>query len=174
MRRGEKEIRDQEVLEELLRSAPVCRIGLAPGALDGDGKGDQSPRADSPRPDSLYADYPYVVPVHFVHAGGRIYIHSARAGRKIESLRRNPRVCVEIDELLGLKTADKACDYGTRFHSLVAFGRARIVEEAAEKRRALQLLMEKYSGRSFQFSDREIERVAIIEIRIEEVTGKQG
>jgi nitroimidazol reductase NimA-like FMN-containing flavoprotein (pyridoxamine 5'-phosphate oxidase superfamily) len=156
MRRREKEIRNQEVLEELLRSAPVCRIGLAPGALVDDG------------------EYPYVVPVHFVHDGGLIYIHSARAGRKIESLRRNPRVCVEIDEFLGLKTADKACDYGTRFRSLVAFGRARIVEEGGEKRRALQLLMEKYAGRSFDFSEREIERVAIIEIRIVEVTGKQG
>ena len=156
MRRREKEIRDQEVMDELLRSAPVCRIGLAPGALDEDG------------------EYPYVVPVHFVHDGGRIYIHSARAGRKIDMLTRNPRVCVEIDEFLGLKTADKACDYSTRFRSLVAFGRARIVEEAAGKRRALQLLMEKYSGRSFAFSNREIEKVAIVEIRIEEVTGKQG
>jgi nitroimidazol reductase NimA-like FMN-containing flavoprotein (pyridoxamine 5'-phosphate oxidase superfamily) len=166
MRREEKEIKNREALEELLRSAPVCRVGLAP-ALDSDGD-------DHPRAGFSSSGYPYVVPVHFVHTEGRIYIHSARQGRKIESLRRNPRVCVEIDEFLELKSAEKACDYGTRFRSLIAFGTARIVEETGKKRRALELLMEKYSGRSFDFSEREIGKVAVIEIQIEELTGKQG
>jgi nitroimidazol reductase NimA-like FMN-containing flavoprotein (pyridoxamine 5'-phosphate oxidase superfamily) len=159
MRRKEKEIQSREVLEELLSSAPVCRIGLAPAA-DSEGKYGQ--------------DYPLVVPVHFAHAEGLIYVHSARQGRKIGMLRKNPRVCVEIDEFLGLKTADKACGYGTRFRSLIAFGTARILEETGEKRRALQLLMEKYSGRSFDFTERELEKVSVIEIRVEELTGKQG
>jgi hypothetical protein len=34
--------------------------------------------------------------------------------------------------------------------------------------------MEKYSGRSFEFSESEIQTVAIIEIRIEEMSGKQA
>lgn len=164
MRRKEKQIQNLKVLDELLRSAPVCRIGLAPLVFE---VRDGHPR--DPR-----SGYPFVVPVHFVHTAGRIYIHSARQGRKIEMLRANPRVCVEIDEFLGLKSADKACSYGTRFRSLIAFGSARIVEEAGEKRRALGLLMEKYARRSFDFSEREIEKVAIIEIEIKEVTGKQG
>jgi nitroimidazol reductase NimA-like FMN-containing flavoprotein (pyridoxamine 5'-phosphate oxidase superfamily) len=161
MRRREKEIQDQVVLEELLHGAPVCRLGLAPGAA--------AEQAEEP-----HVGYPFVVPVHFVHTDGRIYVHSARNGRKVAMLGKNPRVCVEIDEYLGIKSADKACDYGSRFRSLIAFGRARIVEEAGDKRRALQLLMNKYSGRSCDFSEREIEEVAIIEIQIEQVTGKQG
>jgi nitroimidazol reductase NimA-like FMN-containing flavoprotein (pyridoxamine 5'-phosphate oxidase superfamily) len=161
MRRGEKEIRDREILDELLGNAPVCRLGLAPCR-------------NSAGDDRAHAGYPYVVPVHFVHAEGRIYIHSARTGKKISMLGENPRVCVEIDEFLGLKTAARACDFGTRFHSLVAFGTARIVEEAQDKRRALKLLMDKYAGRSFDFLDREIEKVAIVEIQLEAVTGKQG
>ena len=153
MRRGEKEIHDPEVLDDLLKNTPVCRIGLAPGKA---------------------SSYPYVVPVHFVHDRGRIYFHSARAGKKITMLGEDPRVCVEMDDFIELKPGDKACDYGTRFRSLIAFGKARIVEEGGDKRRALQLLMEKYSGRSFDFSEQEIQRVAIIEIQLEEVTGKQG
>jgi nitroimidazol reductase NimA-like FMN-containing flavoprotein (pyridoxamine 5'-phosphate oxidase superfamily) len=158
VRRREKEIRDQAVLEELLRSAPVCRLGLAPATTSAGG---------SP-------GYPYVVPVHFAHSRGRIYVHSARTGKKLSMLGENPRVCVEIDELIGLKSGDKACDYGTRFRSLIAFGIARIVEDLEEKRRALQLFMEKYAGRSFDFSEQEIQRVAIIEIQLEDVAGKQG
>jgi nitroimidazol reductase NimA-like FMN-containing flavoprotein (pyridoxamine 5'-phosphate oxidase superfamily) len=163
MRRREKEVRDREVLAELLRSAPVCRIGLAPAMI-----------VQDRRPPTGPSGYPYVVPLHFVHKRGRIYIHSAAVGRKIAMLAENSRVCVEIDEFLGLKTADKACDYGTRFRSLIAFGRARIVAEPEKKLRALELLMKKYSGRSFKFAEREIGKVTIIEIRIEEITGKQG
>ena len=153
VRRREKEIQKPEILDELLRNTQVCRIGLAPSKAPG---------------------YPYVVPVHFVHDQGRIYVHSARAGKKISMLGENPRVCVEMDDLIELKSADKACDYGTRFRSLIAFGTARIVEQREDKGRALRLLMEKYSGRSFDFSGQEIQRVAIIEIQLEEVTGKQG
>ncbi len=157
MRRAEKEIQNQKVLEELLGSARVCRIGLGPMSAEMDRNG-----------------YPYVVPVHFVHSEGRIYIHSALEGRKIDMLTRNPRVCVEIDEYLGLFPAEKACDYGSRYRSLIAFGRAKVVEAEEEKRRALQLLMGKYTGRSFDFSAREVMSVGIIEIQLEEVTGKQG
>jgi nitroimidazol reductase NimA-like FMN-containing flavoprotein (pyridoxamine 5'-phosphate oxidase superfamily) len=171
MRRREKEIQNQKLIEQLLRNAPVCRIGLAPDAAV---EAENRRHADSPAAEHPHPGYPYVVPVHFVHAEGLIYIHSARKGRKIEMARENPRVCVEIDEFLELKTADKACDFATRFRSLIAFGRVRIVEEAAQKRRALQLLMEKYAGRSFDFPEREIEQVAIIEIRILDITGKES
>jgi nitroimidazol reductase NimA-like FMN-containing flavoprotein (pyridoxamine 5'-phosphate oxidase superfamily) len=157
MRRSEKEIKDQRALEELLGSAPVCRLGLAPAA---------EPRSRE--------DYPYVVPVHFAHAGGRIYIHSADEGRKMDMLAGNPRVCVEIDEYQGMIPSEKACGYGTRYRSLIAFGRARTVSGAEEKRRALGLLMHKYAGRTFNFSDRELERVSVVEIRIEELSGKQA
>jgi nitroimidazol reductase NimA-like FMN-containing flavoprotein (pyridoxamine 5'-phosphate oxidase superfamily) len=171
MRRREKEIQNPKVLEELLHEAQVCRLGLAPRPVVGERNRLNTDTSHTPH---LQSGYPYVVPVHFVHAEGRIYIHSARRGRKIEMLERNPRVCLEIDEFLGLKSADRACDYGTRFRSLIVFGTGRIVEEPEKKCRALRLFTEKYSGISFDLPDREIEGVAIIEIHIEEVTGKQG
>ena len=124
VRRKDKEIQDPKVIEELLQNTPVCRIGLAPGKDPG---------------------FPFVVPVHFVHDRGRIYVHSAREGKKMAMLGENPRVCVEMDDFIELKSADKACNYSTRFRSLIAFGTARIVEEREDRRRALQLLMEKYS-----------------------------
>jgi nitroimidazol reductase NimA-like FMN-containing flavoprotein (pyridoxamine 5'-phosphate oxidase superfamily) len=157
MKRVEKEIQNQEILEELLLGARICRIGLGPVSAEMDWNG-----------------YPYVVPLHFAYSGGRIYLHSAREGRKIDMLRRNPRVCVEIDEYLGLIPAEKACEYGSRYRSLIAFGRAQVVEAEEEKRQALRLLMDKYTGRSFDFSNREVSSVGIIEIQLEEISGKQG
>jgi nitroimidazol reductase NimA-like FMN-containing flavoprotein (pyridoxamine 5'-phosphate oxidase superfamily) len=159
MRRKDKEMRNREAMEALLDAAAVCRLGLSPGPED-DG-------------------FPYVVPVHFAYQQGRIYIHSACQGRKMERMKKNGRVCVEVDECLGLKAAGKACGYGSRYRSVIAFGTARLVEEEAAKRRALQLLMGKYAKRrrgreSWVFSGPEVSRVAVIEIEIERMTGKRG
>lgn len=43
-------------------------------------------------------DQPYVVPVCFSFEGNFIYAFSA-AGKKIEWMRRNPKVCLQVDEI---------------------------------------------------------------------------
>jgi nitroimidazol reductase NimA-like FMN-containing flavoprotein (pyridoxamine 5'-phosphate oxidase superfamily) len=44
---------------------------------------------------------PYVVPVYFSYKGDFIYIFSA-VGKKIEWMRRNPKLCLQADEIAGL------------------------------------------------------------------------
>ena len=39
---------------------------------------------------------PYCVPVHFVYADGKIYIHGLPAGQKIDNLIANPNVCLSV------------------------------------------------------------------------------
>jgi uncharacterized protein len=39
---------------------------------------------------------PYVVPVHFVYEPGYIYVFST-VGKKIKWMRKNPRVCLQVD-----------------------------------------------------------------------------
>ena len=41
---------------------------------------------------------PYVVPVNYFFDGSDIYIHSL-PGRKINAMRANPRVCLQVDEI---------------------------------------------------------------------------
>jgi uncharacterized protein len=43
---------------------------------------------------------PYVVPIYFAHDGNNIY-GLATFGQKIEWMRANPKVCVQVDELKG-------------------------------------------------------------------------
>jgi uncharacterized protein len=47
-----------------------------------------------------FDDQPYVVPIAFSYEPGFIYIFSTR-GKKIEWMRRNPRVCLQVDEIGG-------------------------------------------------------------------------
>lgn len=41
---------------------------------------------------------PYVVPIYFAYEPGHLYCFST-VGRKIEWMRKNPKVCVEVDEV---------------------------------------------------------------------------
>jgi len=43
-------------------------------------------------------DQPYVVPVYFVYESDYIYVFST-VGQKIEWMRKNPRVCMQVDEI---------------------------------------------------------------------------
>ncbi len=151
MLRGDREITDPVLLDHILREAQVCRLGMADGGE------------------------PYVVPVNFACQGGSLYFHSALRGMKFEILRRNPRVCIEVDEALGIVSAESACAWGFRYRSVIGTGLAQFVYDSGEKRKALNLLMEKYSGRSaWDYPDFQLDRVCIIRIDLERVTGKQG
>jgi nitroimidazol reductase NimA-like FMN-containing flavoprotein (pyridoxamine 5'-phosphate oxidase superfamily) len=158
VRRKDKEISGQARLERILAKARVCRLALTE-------QGPQGP-------------LPYVVPVFFACRAGRLYVHCAREGRKLDLLARNPRVCVEVDELRGIVPAEKPCAFSSQFRSVIASGTAALVEDPQAKREALDLLMAKYAGRrtgpGFEFSDATLEHTAVLEITLGEISGKQS
>lgn len=85
--------------------------------------------------------YPYAVPMNYVYDGRDIYLHSARAGHKIDALRRHPKcsLCVvDADEIVPEELT-------TYFRSAIVFGRAEFIEDPARTERALRLLGAKYA-----------------------------
>ena len=79
-------------------------------------------------------DQPYVVPVYFAYEyeAGYVYILSTE-GQKIESMRRNPKVCLEFDDIAG----------ETQWISVIALGRYQELTEpqfSAERALARTLL----------------------------------
>ncbi len=144
-------IRDSARVERLLDEARVCRIAF------------------NARP------FPYVVPVNFACKGRTLYFHSALEGEKIDRLREDPHVCVEVDEQLSIRPGDAPCTWSARYRSVIARGIASLVEEPAEKAAALELLLLKYSGRSgWSVPAASLERVAVIAIGLSELTGKES
>jgi nitroimidazol reductase NimA-like FMN-containing flavoprotein (pyridoxamine 5'-phosphate oxidase superfamily) len=62
-----------------------------------------------------------------------------------------------------------------RFYSIIGWGNASIIEDAAGKASALNIIMEKYAGRAdFSFSEDSLEKVVVIMIRITEMTAKKS
>jgi len=119
-------------------------------------------------------DYPYAVPLSYVYHDSKIFFHCAISGHKLDAISRNEKVsfCV-IDQ-------DKVVpqEYTTYFRSVIVFGKARILEDEAEKRSALEKLAARYSpdyeqGR-LQEIDKQLKRVCVVELAIEHMTGKEA
>lgn len=116
--------------------------------------------------------YPYTVPINYFYKDGSIFLHCAKDGHKTDSIKRDDKVTfciVEQDEVIQ-KT------FSTHYCSVEIFGRARILTEDSEKQAALEDLVKKYSPDYIKEGQQEIEdgfnRVCIVEIKIEHMTGK--
>lgn len=119
-------------------------------------------------------DYPYGVPLSYIYCDSKLYFHCAKTGHKLDAIRRNSKVsfCViDQDQVVPEK-------YTTYFRSVIAFGKARILEEETEKRRALELLAARYSPDQEEGRLAEIEsqfrQVCMVEVSIDHMTGKEA
>ncbi len=119
---------------------------------------------------------PYITPLHFVYHQGKIYFHCAVKGRKMDNIRANPRVCFEVHELIKIVQSQRACDFSTRYRSILVFGRARSLPDGDEKVAVLTALAEKYAGGQTLEppTPKKAKGTEVIEITIEEMTGKRN
>lgn len=120
--------------------------------------------------------YPYTVPVSHVYEDGRICFHCAKEGHKIDAIRRNEKVsfCVIAqDEVIPEKRT-------TAYSSVIAFGRARIVEDEEGLRRIAGWIGDKFSPDYPEDCRKETDeviaadRMYCVEITVDHLTGKCG
>ncbi len=124
---------------------------------------------------------PYVVPLNFgwEPARGsrraRFWFHSARDGRKSNLVSSEQRVCVQLEEDLGLVThARKACGWSQRYRSVIAWGKARLARDLVEARYGLDLIMRKHSDRGgWTYGPQALERTLVWCVEVEHITAKQ-
>ena len=148
MRRKDKEMTDPEAIASVIRKSTVCRLAMSDD------------------------NQPYVIPMSFGYQDGAVYFHCAPEGRKIDILRKNPRVCIEFDVDCRLKTGDSACKWGFYFQSAIAFGVAAFIEDAVEKRAALDIIMRQYSNEAFTYPESALEKIVVIRVTVTELTGQ--
>lgn len=118
--------------------------------------------------------YPYAVPLSYAYAEGKLYFHCAKKGHKLDAILKEEKACfcvIDLDDIVPER-------YTTYFRSVIAFGRARILEQEQERRRAIELFAEKYApgderGRQ-QEIEREFGRLCMVELAIEHLSGKEA
>jgi nitroimidazol reductase NimA-like FMN-containing flavoprotein (pyridoxamine 5'-phosphate oxidase superfamily) len=121
------------------------------------------------------ADGPYVVAVNYLFLEGNIYFHSGRAGRKIEALRADPRVCFPVDDVGPRVLLEQGCGISQIYESVVCFGKAEFVEGPLEKRRILESMVHKFVPAKHPLppmKDQNVEKTAVVRIVIESMSGK--
>jgi len=150
MRRSEREITDPAAMDDVLSRATVCHLGLCD-----DGQ-------------------PYVVPLNYGYEDRTLYFHSSTEGQKIEILRSNNRVCFQVDTDVEIVVGGSGCNCRTKYRSVIGFGRAAFIEDPAEKRRALAVLMRHYASGPFVFPDDAVAKTCVFRVDIERMTGKQA
>jgi uncharacterized protein len=117
---------------------------------------------------------PYVLPMNFAYESGVFFLHAAPEGRKLEVMRGNPQVCININtgNEVFHRHKEVGCSWGMKFKSINAFGKVSFIDDYDEKYRVMQLFMIKFSGESYEFSEPSIRNVAIIRVDVEKMTGK--
>lgn len=151
MRRFDKLITNTQVIEQILNNSSICRIGFS---IDGEA---------------------HIVPVNFGYQENKLYIHSATSGRKIDFIKENDRVCYEMEldhEILEDKVA---CNWTTKYRSIIGYGNISIINNASQKKAGLDIIMSKYGGPSTNiYSEKSLEKMVLLVIEIDILTGKQS
>jgi nitroimidazol reductase NimA-like FMN-containing flavoprotein (pyridoxamine 5'-phosphate oxidase superfamily) len=115
-----------------------------------------------------------VVPLCFGYADGTFYFHCALEGRKLDILRKNPNVCLELEAGVALKPGVKACEWGMNYRSVIAFGRAQWVEDPEARRRALDLIMARYAPGPYDYAQAALVKTLVLQVRAASMTGKKS
>ena len=113
MRRIDREIKDEKLIEEFIAKEQIMRIAFYDNGEI------------------------YIVPLNYGYTNDSgkyvFYFHGAKAGRKYDLSRKSPSIGFEIDGNYELLEADIACDFSARFESVIGTGKISIVEDRQEK-----------------------------------------
>ncbi len=151
-RRHDRGHYDHETVHALLDAAVLCHVSYV---IDGQ---------------------PYCTPTLFWREGTRLYWHGSSASRMLRNLSEGEPACLTVTHLDSLVLARCGFNHSADYRSVMAFGKARIVEDQAEKEQALVMMVDRFfPGRTAQLrqSDKqEIKATAVIYMDIEKASAK--
>jgi nitroimidazol reductase NimA-like FMN-containing flavoprotein (pyridoxamine 5'-phosphate oxidase superfamily) len=118
---------------------------------------------------------PYIIPVNYGYREGCLYVHSAPAGKKIELLRQNPEICFEVEDTIEITKGDRACDWSTRYRSVIGYGSMEILSGEADKQYGLEVIMAQHGAPELkEFETKSMKAMVILKLTISSMTGKQS
>jgi nitroimidazol reductase NimA-like FMN-containing flavoprotein (pyridoxamine 5'-phosphate oxidase superfamily) len=143
---------DRVTINSILDEAFVCHVGFVV-----DGK-------------------PFVIPTGYARIGNDLYIHGSSASRMLRSLAQGIDVCVTVTLIDGLVLARSAFHHSMNYRSVVILGKATLVEDAAEKNRALEAFTEHVIPGRWEHvrwpTDLELKATSVLRLPLEEASAK--
>src|ERR1700739_1529641 len=152
VREANRAVYDREAIYKILDEGLVCPVGFA-----AEGQ-------------------PFVMPTMFARVGDAIYFHGSAASRMLRGAAGGGSVCVTVTLTDGLVLARSVFNHSMNYRSVVALGKASLVEAAAEKLEALHAFTEKIlPGRwedARQPNEKELKATSILKLPLTEISAK--
>ncbi|HEX6278429.1 MAG TPA: pyridoxamine 5'-phosphate oxidase family protein [Pyrinomonadaceae bacterium] len=143
---------DRETIYAILDAGFICHVGYV---MDGQ---------------------PYVIPTGYARIGDDLYIHGSSASRMLRNLAEGVDVCVTVTLVDGLVLARSAFHHSINYRSVVVLGKATLVEDTAEKGKALEAFTEHIiPGRWPEIrwpTELELKATSVLKLPIEEASAK--
>ena len=143
---------DRETIDRILDEGFVCHVGFS---VDGQ---------------------TYVIPTLFARIGDAIYFHGSAASRMLRNISEGISVCVTVTLTDGLVLARSVFNHSMNYRSVVALGKALLVDAPEEKLAALHAFTEKIlPGRwndARQPNEKELKATSILRLPLAEVSAK--
>lgn len=157
MRRKDREVTDSVRIADIISRCTCLRIGF-----QDDGE-------------------VYIVPLNFGYAvkdeAYVFYFHGAKEGRKMDLIRKSPRVGFEMDTDFTVYTrndSDIACSYTARFQSVIGNGTVSMVSDIEEKKLGLSLIMEHNTGKQkWNFDEKMVDAAAVFKLEVTKMSCKE-
>jgi nitroimidazol reductase NimA-like FMN-containing flavoprotein (pyridoxamine 5'-phosphate oxidase superfamily) len=119
---------------------------------------------------------PFVIPMGYGRDGDWLYLHGSPGSRMLRALAGGAPVCVTVTLLDGLVVARSAFHSSMNYRSVVVLGVPEQIEGLAEKRRALDKLVEHLiPGRTAEarpMTDAELRKTLVVRLSLEEASAK--
>jgi hypothetical protein len=157
VRRKDRRLDDQEWQDRLLAMAPVAQVAIE------------------------WQGQPMITSNIFWHADHAIYMHAANVGKLRAIMDQGPRpACLTVVEMGRILPASTPFDFSTEYASVVIYGTLSVLSDAAQKRHALEGLMQKYAPQLtpgvdyVPMPDTDIALTSVFCFAIDEIVGKHN
>ena len=144
-------IHDRNEIDDILKQCNTCFVAMADNNV------------------------PYLLPLNFAMDGDQVILHSAQQGRMWETIKKNPKVCINwiLGEDLAWQDIQVGCSYRVISRSVMVEGTAETVDDMAEKEKIVRKFMTQYSDLPFKFNEPAIRNVGILLVKIDKLTAKE-
>jgi len=151
-RRPDRGYYDHETVHGLLDAAALCHVSYV---VDGQ---------------------PFCTPTLFWREGTRLYWHGSNSSRMLKNLSEGEPACLTVTHFDSLVLARCGFNHSADYRTVMAFGKARLVDDRAEKECALVMMVDRFfPGRTAQLRPtvpQEINATSVIFMDIERASAK--
>jgi nitroimidazol reductase NimA-like FMN-containing flavoprotein (pyridoxamine 5'-phosphate oxidase superfamily) len=144
---------DRAVIDSILDEALICHLGFT---------GDDG--------------QPFVVPTICGRDGDTVYVHGSVASRMLRTLGKGTSACLTVTLIDGIVVARSGFHSSMNYRSVMLLGTPRLVDDPAEKARALDVVVEHVlPGRTAELrgpTDVELRQTVVFALAIEEGSAK--